>query len=349
MIIAEYLNLMELEFLKGSALNMVGRNDLCPCGSGKKYKKCCENNKQDTMKEILMFEEIEQILQTFYNVYPERSDIKEYIEAVNKWLPHLKNHLQRELIEAVALDDFFFHQRHDIWANYLKRVKKKAIRPGIIELLNLWDEPRLFIGQVDKVENQYLFATCTLTKQQIRIRRESNRPVPEGMQVFAFILPESATEEHCYLAVSTLIFYPENYKQVFENFAKGFNPSKQSVAVFLKENHLNFWQQLVEFGYTGEEYTSFEIEVVDLTKQFLQERNLESNGLVETLEDYLVEKKPKARKAAAIAAGAIRFAQERNILETTYTVKEIAESFNVSASSLNKYYQELLQYVAVPV
>ncbi|NDP19930.1 MAG: hypothetical protein GZ091_02440 [Paludibacter sp.] len=22
----------------------IGRNDPCPCGSGKKYKKCCENN-----------------------------------------------------------------------------------------------------------------------------------------------------------------------------------------------------------------------------------------------------------------------------------------------------------------
>lgn len=22
-------------------LNSIGRNDLCPCGSGKKYKKCC--------------------------------------------------------------------------------------------------------------------------------------------------------------------------------------------------------------------------------------------------------------------------------------------------------------------
>jgi hypothetical protein len=25
-------------------LNEVGRNDPCPCGSGKKYKKCCMNN-----------------------------------------------------------------------------------------------------------------------------------------------------------------------------------------------------------------------------------------------------------------------------------------------------------------
>jgi preprotein translocase subunit SecA len=24
----------------------VGRNDLCPCGSGKKYKKCCGQNEE---------------------------------------------------------------------------------------------------------------------------------------------------------------------------------------------------------------------------------------------------------------------------------------------------------------
>ncbi|MEG0321164.1 MAG: SEC-C metal-binding domain-containing protein [Oscillospiraceae bacterium] len=24
-----------------------GRNDLCPCGSGKKYKKCCGMNDED--------------------------------------------------------------------------------------------------------------------------------------------------------------------------------------------------------------------------------------------------------------------------------------------------------------
>jgi uncharacterized protein YecA (UPF0149 family) len=26
-------------------LDKVGRNDMCPCGSGKKYKKCCGKDK----------------------------------------------------------------------------------------------------------------------------------------------------------------------------------------------------------------------------------------------------------------------------------------------------------------
>jgi len=29
----------------------VGRNDLCPCGSGRKYKQCCER-KQESMSRI---------------------------------------------------------------------------------------------------------------------------------------------------------------------------------------------------------------------------------------------------------------------------------------------------------
>ena len=38
----------------------VGRNDPCPCGSGKKYKKCCiskaPENAEDTPKELYRFE-----------------------------------------------------------------------------------------------------------------------------------------------------------------------------------------------------------------------------------------------------------------------------------------------------
>ena len=40
--------------------NKMGRNDLCPCGSGKKYKKCCmhnDNNKQKNCGQSLLGEE----------------------------------------------------------------------------------------------------------------------------------------------------------------------------------------------------------------------------------------------------------------------------------------------------
>jgi len=323
---------------------MIGRNDPCLCGSGKKYKKCCEGKQQVTTEQVFL-DEIEQVLQTFYNVYPEKKDIKDYIEIVTEWSPKLESHLQRELIEAVALDDFFFHKRTDIWNNYLKRTMKKMIRPKMIELLNNWSQPTLFVGKVAAIEEKYFKAIHALTNEEIYIRRESNRVIPEGMQVFSFLLPDGSEQENHYLAVSTLIFFPTNYKQAFESFAQQFNTSNSSVEEYLQENHLQFWVGLVASGYSGEEYTSFEIEVVEQTKQFLEEKAIEAPQLLVVLEDYLVEKKPKARKPAAIAAGAIRFAQERDLLNgASFTVKEIAENFGISSSSLNKYYQELMEY-----
>lgn len=37
----------EFRLSKMAVSNKVGRNDPCPCGSGKKYKKCCGANQAD--------------------------------------------------------------------------------------------------------------------------------------------------------------------------------------------------------------------------------------------------------------------------------------------------------------
>ncbi|KGR81723.1 YecA family protein [Lysinibacillus odysseyi] len=328
---------------------MVGRNDQCPCGSGKKYKKCCEG-KQQVKVENLFNEEIESTLQTFYSVYPERKDIREYIELLQKWSPAMNGKLQRELIEAVVLDEFFFHVRPDIWEGYLKRQTKRTVRPQTIALYEQWTSPEIFIGKVEAIEERYFKAIHTLTEEPVMIRRENNKPIPEGMHVFAFLLPDGSEKENHKLAVSTLIFFPADHVKVFEQFKKEYDAQGKDALAFLKENHLALWTKLVAGGYEGEEFTTFEQDVLQQTKGFLNEQELAGDKLLAVLEDYLVEQQPKARKSSAIAAGAIRFGQERSLFEgKTFTVKEISESFGVSSSSLNKYYQELLEYQAVPV
>ncbi|WP_431029965.1 YecA family protein [Lysinibacillus sp. LZ02] len=326
---------------------MVGRNDLCPCGSNKKYKKCCEGKQQVDVKSLVN-EEIESTLQTFYAVYPERKDIREYIELVKEWSPAMNGKLQRELIEAVVLDEFFFHQRPDIWTNYLKRQTKRTLRPQTASLFEQWQSPEIFIGIVETVEERYFKAAHALTGKTYMIRRENNKPIPEGMYVFAFLLPDGSEQVDHVLAVSTMIFFPAEHTKVFENFAKTFANQEQDALTFLKDNHLALWTNLVAGGYAGEEFTTFEQDVLEQTKNFLAEHNRNSEALIVALEDYLIEQQPKARKAAAIAAGAIRFGQDRGLFDgKAFTVKEISESFGVSASSLNKYYQDLLEYTAV--
>ncbi|MEK4629185.1 MAG: SEC-C metal-binding domain-containing protein [Solibacillus sp.] len=322
---------------------MVGRNDQCPCGSGKKYKKCCEGKNQATTLTVF-HDEIENVLQTFYSTYPERKDIREFIELVQAWAPKLESKLQKELVEAVALDEFFFHKRPEIWTNFLAKMEKKTLRPSMIELLQSWANPTFFIGTVEAVNNDYFTAVSALDQQIYHIQKESPKPIPVGMRVFAFLLPDGTKKENHVLAASTLIFFHKEHAISFEEFTAAYKASGQSVDQFTKENHLLLWEGLVENGYEGEEFTPFEQDVVEQLKAFMQEKNINNESFVAIVEDYLIEKQPSARKAGAIAAGAVRFGQDNDLLGQKFTVKEIAESFGISASSLNKYHQELIAF-----
>lgn len=324
---------------------MVRRNDPCPCGSGKKYKKCCQSKKEISIEEVKK-EELERILQTFYDEYPGRRDVTEYLQIVKKWSESLEQYLTKEMIETIVLDEFFFHYKPEIWKGYLDKQQKKVIRPSVEKVLQTWSEPRVFIGEVIAVDEAYMTVKNILEDETIRLRRESHKPIPVDVHVYCFILPDGTTKENHYLAVSSLIFFPTDHKAVFERFVKLFEDVKgQSTSSFLKENGITFWKLLCEDGYGGGEFTEFEAGVLIEAMDFLEKNKRNPKELLEIVEDYLVEQQPNARKEVAIAAGAIRFGQENSLFEPLpLTIKEIAEWFGVSTSSLNKYYNELNTY-----
>lgn len=69
----------------------------------------------------MAIEELERVLQTFYLEYPERKDVRAYIEHVGTWQPKLESVLQRELIEAIAFGRLLLPPR----AIYLERLFKE--------------------------------------------------------------------------------------------------------------------------------------------------------------------------------------------------------------------------------
>lgn len=324
---------------------MVGRNDPCPCGSGKKYKKCCESKQNDSIEEVKT-EELERVLQSFYDHYPERKDMEVYADLVRTWNKETGDYLDLEMMEAIVMDEFFFHYKPDIWLNYLEKQKKLMIRPSTQNVLSQWDEPQVFVGKVEKVDEHYMTVTHILTKESILLRKESDKPIPIGVHVYCFILPDGTSKENHYLAISSLVFFPVDHQVVFDKIEKQFIKQESLTAsVFLKETAMNLWKMLGENGYEGGEYTHFEVGVLQVAIDFLEKNNREYGKFIEIIEDYLVEKQPNARKEVAIAAGAIRFGQENGLFEPfDMTIKEIAETFEVSTSSLNKYYNELNEY-----
>jgi len=324
---------------------MVGRNDRCPCGSGKKYKKCCESKELVEVKDMHI-EELERILQNFYESYPERKDIPEYNELASKWKSSLQLAIDVEMIEAIVLDEFFFHYRTDIWSGYLDKISKKQMRSSILNVLETWRAPRIFIGEVTQVDSAYLIVKSIFGNETIELRRESEKPVSVGANVYCFILPDGTSITNRYLAVSSLIFFPVDHQEVFKNFAKQYVlQTDKTLDTYWKENSIVFWENLGENGFEGGEFTGFETGVLDHIMVFLEKNDRESDALLEVVEDYLVELQPNARKEVAIAAGAIRFGLDEGYFNSLdLTLKEIAEWFEVSTSSMNKYHKELVEY-----
>lgn len=313
---------------------MIGRNDPCPCGSGKKYKKCCANKEAVTV-DVVVDEEMERVLQNFYELYPKKQDFEAYHAVGAKWNEALGDKLDIELVEAIAIDYFFFEERLDIWTGYFERVLKDTIRPALKERLENWSHPSLLIGKIKEVKDDYMIVEQSDTKALVQLRREGERPIPENVHVFCFILP---IDEQHHLAISSMIFFPVDHTAIFEQFFKEKTMN----------DSMELWKKLVENGFEGNEFTDFETEVFDRIMAYLEEQGRDAERILQLTQDFVVEKQPKARKPVAIAAGAIRFGNDHGYFEKIdTTVKAIAEYFDVSASSLNKYERELAEYAGI--
>lgn len=324
---------------------MVGRNDPCVCGSGKKFKKCCES-KQTISVETVKGEELERILQTFYDEYPDKSEMPALLKVINKWKAELNTYLLQEMIEAISIDEFFFHERPDIWTQYIEKQQKKAVRPSVHALLEKWKSPDVIVGEVLEVDTDYMLVKDILSNKTMYLRRESEKPVPTGVHLFSFILPDISLKDNHYLAVSSLVFIPTDHTNVINEFVKLYAAqSKLNSLEYMNDQLLEFWLILCKDGYQGGEFTDFEAGVLLEAMDFLEKNNRNTKALLEIMEDYLVEQQPNARKEVAISAGAIRFGQEHELFEGPYwTIKDIAETFEVSTSTLNKYYLDIEAY-----
>lgn len=310
---------------------MVKRNDPCPCGSGKKYKKCCMHKEEIQVIDVVE-DEIETLLQSFYVQYPKRSQAAEFVPFVESWKELLKGKLQEELIEAICIDEFLFAVAPETWTNYIESAQKKMVRPSLIELTDQWLLPERVIGRVVDAAPRQMTVLDYVSEEEIIIQLETDRPVAIGSSVYTFVLP--AIQDH--LAVAILLFIPAQYNHVFDYF------KWEDISPALV---LEVFNALVEAGFDGNEWTSFEADVLQDLKAFLDEHQLESQELMEHTEDFLAEARPKARKHVAITAGALRFGMEQGYIEKVVNWSDLSKKFDISTSSIAKYAQELAEYV----
>ncbi|MEK3674206.1 MULTISPECIES: SEC-C metal-binding domain-containing protein [unclassified Paenibacillus] len=117
-------------------LSKVGRNDLCPCGSGKKYKKCCLDKETSAVESILRLVTTEDAAAqeaVFSESVQEQSAAEAAVRTESKLtLPKLKKMVARELK--------WEHPAHEQLAlQLIESMRNQYDRELILEALVLWN------------------------------------------------------------------------------------------------------------------------------------------------------------------------------------------------------------------
>ena len=152
-------------------MNKIGRNDLCPCGSGKKYKRCCgksnvisiesllENELKDLQFDIINFSlstydgEISRIIQdwTEYLVIPEES-LDMYHFFTLSWA-----------ISTIEING------RTILEQYIDKNTSKWPRQRMKDILHSWKDVKPTVSIVqDQDENQLLTLKDLFTNEITR-------------------------------------------------------------------------------------------------------------------------------------------------------------------------------------
>jgi tetratricopeptide (TPR) repeat protein len=331
----------------------VGRNDLCPCGSGKKYKKCCGVNEVISLTQVLEsdIDDLEkQLLHFALRNYG--NQIEESFENFQQEYD-LNNDDEVKFFEFVHTIWFTLFAKTDqggtILDQFITSELRKIKRPKLKQVVQSWKNARVFFGTIISIEdNNYIIEDLFSS---------------ERLEAVVVTNLEKQYEQNGFFAA---ILLPFDQKFVF--FPAPFDlPSldSESAAEFIRQaysesNYDNrndfmtefFMELMYDLPEVGAHYEINEMEWTEPVFQEVAElfqTELEHIGVEQDIIDtgiYLwnlfCHKKQKKIKNPNIYVGALHyFISTFAPMETNYTQKQLAEKYGVSYGSLSSVYREL--------
>ncbi|WP_243881325.1 YecA family protein [Rummeliibacillus suwonensis] len=341
---------------------MVGRNDPCPCGSGKKYKKCHGKNTLNDMT-TLVSEEIDRIVEGFVKESVHSANYHELEKRSQLWRDSLHHVFSDKLLDTIAMETYIYIDHPEFWKSYINKQLTKQHRQQVKDILQSWLQPVFLLAKVDSQSPEIIAITDLVTNKSYVM---NGTPVKtfSGNWLFGIFMPDARKGENGLTATSSVVFIPDEKEDIVEalrlKLQNGYVDSLDLYTAFLGNTSAvkadenapaESSQEENEAAATTEavsKLTPFTTEVLELVNKYVNEYELHATDFLESLVNFLENTIVKAKKAETVAAGAILAGQaNRSISEGGLTkVKDVATYFEVSASSISKYRDQITEFLA---
>lgn len=305
---------------------MVGRNDPCVCGSGKKYKKCCGKSQVIDMTAVID-EELERVMEGFANEGLSARDYGVMETRFRNWMSVLRETFEKDLIETLAFETYMYVERKDLWEGFLNRQMGKHHRGQVLDVLQSWKNPFWLIGEVIDRKEKILFLRDGISGHVYTIDSEDASIM--GDWLFGVVMPDFRDGGQGLHGTNGLVFIPKRRKELVQTLIK-------KVKAF-DGDALGLYRLFGELK-QEDKFTPFEEEVLQLVKGYMRAFDLEPDSMTTLVEAFLLNVEVKAKKPGAVAAGLVQAADDFRINEMSHlTQKQLVEYFEVSVVTMNKY------------
>lgn len=334
---------------------MVGRNDPCPCGSGKKHKRCCLG-KNVVPIDHLVDEELDRIIHSFYDQDHSPSITDEFQRHIRKWSGKLGGLWDTESIQSAAGDHFFFVNRRDIWNRHVMKALNSSNRSGVRSVIETWQDPLVLFGKVTGEKNGFVEVEEILGDSLFLLEVEEGMPAEKNSVVFGIVLRDNRIHSNgLYVIISLMFMKDENghFEKTVSSLAEssGFDNSYD----FYKEHMVDIYSaMLLKESETFEEIVDANLTPIQLEALEMMNDNLLDMGVDEETHElmnniaatYFLRENPGFRKPSVIAAAFFQAAIDIGILGNYYmTNVEIAKLFSVSTGSMTKHAENIGEYI----
>jgi uncharacterized protein len=350
-------------------MSTVGRNEPCPCGSGKKYKKCCEKENVVNI-DSMVNQELDVLQAQLYDFIATAQDPKmeeTYHEYLNK-MDLMK--ADPDIYEMAFVSWFGSTQKDEEGVRLIDRFIDKSVgtvtRPQTSAVLESWRNLRVTAGTVEKVDDSTLHVEEVITGEKLVVKERFGN-LEENSFFLALLLPSGDK----YLPFAQYFIYPSIEKAAMELVKIRF---EQSEFANLQDYLANQYMMLADVGfvlYSAEKKKSGKKAVIDpdaaeieapeeaeapiegveiwmtpeyneaitALKTFLTEKGedkAESDLLVSVLEKYFYTERPTIRNPKIYSGALVDMAKNIDEISIRHVQKELAEYFDVSANSISR-------------
>jgi tetratricopeptide (TPR) repeat protein len=225
---------------------MVGRNDPCSCGSGKKYKKCCGMEGMNLV-DMIVNEELDRVLGNYFNDYPKDADRQEMMQIMREWVNRLTGSWEKEHIEEAASEFYLFIYNKKIWHTYLALQLEQVKRDAVVSVLEKWSEPFILLAEITEVERGRLKVRELFGKKDYYITRNEGMPADLGTLLFGVVLLDSRKGDYAVAPVSSMMFLAKWSKQTKKSLVELRDAvSDKSPEQFLNDHALDIYELFIK-------------------------------------------------------------------------------------------------------